>query len=157
MYSKTQAILNGKDTNANFKTFLSRDVAEMCGEAKMHNAIISEIYNFYKKGYSVEDCKKEVEKDLESIQKSKDGWNTIIVAASYVPIAEYSPAEYHHDIYGNPDGKELPVEETLDKYSKMLEELGFININHLINYDMKVAFIYPNDASKKVIDYINTL
>ena len=157
MYSRTQVILNGKDTHAKLKTFLSNDIAGICSKVKMHNAKISEIYNFYKKGYSVEDCKKEVEKDLETIQKSKDSWNTIILATSYVPIAEYSPAEYYCGDHGNPDGKELPVQEVLDKYSKMLEELGFININHLINYDMKVAFIYPNDASKKVIDYINTL
>lgn len=159
MISKAKAIKDGKETDLNKYTFMGGDIVGVCKQVGITDATVAEIYKYYRKGYSIDDCKKAVQHDIEEIENSPEKDSTIIVSTSYIPIDEYPPDEYYDTTgYGNENGKPLPEKETLEKYSKMLEELGFVNINKLVAYEMKVAYIYPNnEVSKKVLEFINNM
>ena len=92
----------------------------------------------------------------EIVDKYKDNNNVAIISTSYVSTEEYSTKEYYLS-YPVPGLKELPLEEALEKRSKILESLGFININSFFGYEYKIAYIYPNEVGKKILERINFL
>ncbi len=78
--------------------------------------------------------------------------NYIICTAAYVDKDEF-PEDMYYDPYTEPPvkGKEpVPYKEVLERESKMLEGLGFVNINNFVQYETKVAYIYPNALGKKI-------
>lgn len=84
----------------------------------------------------------------------------VILTRSYVTTEAFNPYEYYCSYMGmNPedDKEDVPYKEVLDINCEALEELGFVSINDFIGYENNVAYIYPNKAGKKIIEYINNL
>lgn len=97
-------------------------------------------------------CKKEeFEECLERYKSEKD---TIICVAAYASTKEFPSEKYY--LGEKEDGKEpLPLDEVLDRDSKILKECGFVDINNFIQYETQVAFIYPNKLGKQIIETMN--
>lgn len=158
MYTKIKAINNGEIMNGiNKCTFLAEDTAGVCKEMGYDNIYFAEIYDYYlEDGYTIDQCKEVIKQDIDIL--TKENPDTVIVTTAYVPLKEFSPEEYYsEDGHGNKNGKPLPVNETLEKYSKMLEELGFVNINNLSCYEMKVAFMYDTEYTRPIIEHIKNM
>lgn len=86
----------------------------------------------------------------ELIDKFKDD-NIVIATSAYVSNIEFPEDEYYYD---EPETgkKELPMDEVLERESKMLEALGYSCVNEYVGYEWQIAYIYPNEIGQKVID-----
>lgn len=145
-----------KDTNfltkegrlafANSKSFMVRDIAGILEDLNSDAKIVQLDYEYN------ENLKKEFD-DYFADHKSD---NTVFCIAAYLSKKEFSEEEYY--LYKEEEGKKpLPVDEILERDSKVLIESGFINVNDFIGYEYRVAFIYPNLPGLQVIEKINEL
>ena len=129
-------------------SFIVEDIAGVAKELKL-KAKIQEIY--YHHG---DDLKEEFVKYLDA-HKSE---NTIFCTSAYASTEEFSEKEYYLTEDKKEEGKKpLPIDEILERDSKILTECGFVNINDFVGYEYKVAFIYPNEPGLKVIEKIKEL
>lgn len=141
IYRKVIAIKDGKIQP--LKTFLEQDIANLCKE--IDNLVIYCIDNYYnEENLTEEDVKNNIKTALDEIINSEDydQEHSVITSMAYASKIEYPESEYYYDGEGNFDGKSLPIKEILDKYSAILESLDFVNINALVQYEHRVAFIY---------------
>lgn len=75
----------------------------------------------------------------------------LYLITAYISEDEFPEDEYI--LYGNEEGKKLiPVDEILERENSIMEDAGFVNVNDYVDYEYKTAFIYPNEAGKKVIE-----
>ncbi len=104
----------------------------------------------------------DTEEKSEAIKNICDHYkddNYIICTAAYVPARIWLD-EFPDDIYDYLCNKlpaendiDIPYKEVLERELKMLEGLGFVNINNIVQYG-RVAYIYSNTLGKKIVDYI---
>lgn len=74
------------------------------------------------------------------------------------PESKYYCSTMFNEKEQDKEGKfDLPFDNILDITCELLEELGFVNINDFVQYEFSVAYIYPNEKGKKVIEYIKSL
>lgn len=129
-------------------SFMVQDIAGVVKELGL-DVKIQELYYCYN-----ENLKKEFDEYFE-LHKLE---NTVFCITAYVSAEEFPKEEYYLYEDDKQEGKKpLPVNEVLERDSKVLTECGFININDFVNYEYKVAFIYPNTPGLQVIEKIKEL
>ena len=100
-------------------------------------------------------------KAAKSILDSKK--DDVIIAKAAVKEIAFPESKYYCSTMFNEkeqdkEGKfDLPFDNILDITCELLEELGFVSINDFVQYKFSVAYIYPNEKGKKVIEYIKSL
>lgn len=139
-------------------SFMVQDVREVLNhlnKREYKNNIIEFTCEDNNKEKQLEECKNFIEKQLKNNPES------IILTSAYISLEEFPKEEYCFDYEKNKDmnkyKKVLPVDDILKRESDILERLGFVSINNYVGYEYKVAFIYPNEIGKEIIDYINNL
>jgi hypothetical protein len=88
--------------------------------------------------------------------------NAIIAITAHLSTLEFPREEYYdpdnaRDIESKGNRKPLPWDSILERESCMLADAGFININHYVDYEYKIAFIYNNAAGRKVAEKITEI
>ena len=83
--------------------------------------------------------------------------NYIFVTTAYVPIQEYPESEYYiGSLIGtnnNNNKKSIPVDKVIREQGKMLEEIGFTNINDICRLVFCSAYLYTdNEVGKSIIN-----
>lgn len=138
-----------------FKTEVAHGASFMIREISSyllsHNDT-AKIVNIYK---HVGPEEEQAAKIREVLDKYKNN-NVVICTDAYISDEEFPDAEWYLKD-AEPGKKPIPVLEVLNRKSKMLESLGFVDVNWYVGYEYKRAFIYPNEAGKKVIDHWNIL
>ena len=82
----------------------------------------------------------------------------LFCAVAYVSTEEFPESEYYLEGDGEAGSKKpLPIKEVLERDSKVFIDCGFININNWINYEHKIAFLYPNNIGQEVYKVIQKL
>lgn len=102
----------------------------------------------------------EVEELIKEVIEKYDDENTIIFTTAYISNIEFPEEKYYIDIPGFPEDKKkgkkcIPINEVLDRESKFISSLGFIDINFYTNYKYKVAFIYGNILGNEISRAMN--
>ena len=98
-------------------------------------------------------------KAIESIEEIGE---MPIVTDSYISTNEFPNNEWRHphiDCWNSEQLKlpVIPVDEIMLRECNLLTNLGFININQFINYEFKEAFIYGNNAGKRIKEYFENM
>lgn len=77
--------------------------------------------------------------------------STLIITVAYISAEEFPETEYY--LYDEePNKKKIPVTEVLQRECKLLEDIGFINVNKYVKYEYKDAYIYGNKIGQRVSD-----
>ena len=128
------------------KSFLVSDIESFIRFTNPDSKIIRLTYGY-----------KSDKSDFEPIiEKYKDNDNVVVCTTAYISTVEYPQDLYYLD---KPEDNKLPlpVDYVLNRGSKLLTELGFIDVNDFVQYEYQVAFIYPNKLGQYVIDEMNKL
>lgn len=126
--------------------FMIGDIAGILKELELDANIIKLDYDYN------ENLKKEFDEYFAAHKLE----NTVFCVAAYVSKNEFSEEEYY--LFKEEEGKKpLPVDEVLERDSKVLTECGFVSVNEFVKYEYSVAFIYPNLPGLKVIEKMNEL
>lgn len=79
--------------------------------------------------------------------------NYIFATTAYVSVQEYPESEYYNQIsYGKIDltgKKSIPFDKVINEQGKMLEEIGFTNINDTCNFEFSKAYLYTDSEIGK--------
>ena len=139
------------DTNNG--SFMQSDVASIMKELQMDNKIITiESYDNIKKDG---DKYNKLNECINYINSNEDYKDSIILITSYVSKYEYPNTKYYlYEEDKVPEKELLPVVDVLEEADKNLTALGFENINNLVGYEYKNAYIYNNEPAKKIIEYV---
>ena len=124
--------------------FMAGDIAGILEELNSDAKIVVLFYNYN------ENLKKEFDEYFAD-HKSE---NTVFCTVAYVSTDEFPLDEYHLGNMGDGD-KLVPLDEILERDSKVLKECGFIDINNFVNYVSQIAFIYSNELGLQVVEKIN--
>ena len=140
-----------RDYNINSDGFFLEDIAHAL-HIKLNSTNIA----------NIESDKKVYNKALKEIKDycKEIGEKKIIIATADIKKEDYPEDKYvlnEHELKMFPDKKLIPVDKVLKKQSKIYEEAGFVNVNDYVDYEYKVAFIYPNEYGKKVINEFNKI
>ena len=97
----------------------------------------------------------EVEELIKDVIEKYDDGNTIIFTTAYISTVEFPEEKYYIDIPGIPQEKKkgkkrIPMNEVLDRESKFISSLGFIDVNFYTNYEYKIAYIYDNILGNEI-------
>lgn len=135
-----------RDYNINSDGFFLEDIADIL-HIKLNSKNIA----------NIESDEKDYDKALKEINDycKKIGEKKIIIATADIKIEDYPEDKYvlnKYELEMFPDKKLIPVDKVLKEQSKIYEEAGFVNVNDYVGYEYKVAFIYPNEYGKKVIN-----
>lgn len=82
--------------------------------------------------------------------------DTVILTTAYVSIEEFPEDEWYFD-KPEPGLKKIPVDDIIERECKLLEAVGFININKLVGYESKEAYVYGNEVGRKIAVIANAL
>ncbi len=140
-----------RDYNINSDGFFLEDIAHAL-HIKLNSTNIA----------NIESDEKDYDKALKEINDycKKIGEKKIIIATADIKIEDYPEDKYvlnEYELKMFPDKKLIPVDKVLKKQSKIYEEAGFVNVNDYVDYEYKIAFIYPNEYGKKVINEFNKI
>ena len=102
----------------------------------------------------------EVEELIKEVIEKYDDENTIIFTTAYISTVEFSEEKYYIDMPGitqdmKKGKKRIQMNEVLDRESRFLSSLGFIDVNFYTNYEYKVAFIYGNTLGNEISGAMN--
>ena len=144
---KERLILTKED--ALKESFMVQDIAGILKELNSYAKIVELAYGEYD-----ENLKKEFN-DYFAYRKTD---NTVFCITACLSKKEFPESEYYLYEHEKTEGKKpLPLKEYLERDSKLLTECGFVNVNDFIDYECKVAFIYPNAPGLQVIEKMNEL
>ena len=136
-----------------FKTEVAHGASFMIRDISSYLLLYNDtakIVNIYK---HVGPEREQVAKIREVLDKYKNN-NVVICTDAYISCEEFPVSEWCLEVRDAEPGKKLlPVKEVVKRESKILESLGFVDVNWYVGYEYKRAFIYPNEAGKKVIEY----
>ncbi len=144
-----------RDYNINSDGFFLEDIAHAL-HIKLNSTNIA----------NIESDEKDYDKALKEINDycKKIGEKKIIIATADIKIEDYPQDKYvlkyglnKYELEMFPDKKLIPVDKVLKEQSKIYEEAGFVNVNDYVGYEYKVAFIYPNEYGKEVINEFNRI
>lgn len=113
----------------------------------LKNTMIVEI-----NGYETENKKEEISNTIDLFENSD---NIILCTKAYVSKYEFQGDKYYNPNLHEPVAgrKPIPFEEVLARESKMLKELGFIDISKWIGERKRtISFMYPNNLGEIIID-----
>lgn len=137
-----------EDSEYNNYPFIVQDVLGLEKELGMKEELLYLDYSF--------PCYKDMINYYIESKKDK-----VIITDAYVSTIAFPENKYYCSACYNVSEEEkigkfdVPFDEALEISCNFLESLGFININYYVQYQNKVAYIYPNELGKKIIEYIN--
>lgn len=141
------------------ESFMIQDVLGVLMRMERSNSTVVFIQNYY----GTQEEKAEAIKDVLSLFENKD--DVVILTWAYVSTYEFNEEEYY-DQYNfdreylkesiEAGKKEIPFDEVIERESKLLEELGFRDINDFIGYEFSKAYLYNNSLGEEMINFINT-
>lgn len=82
--------------------------------------------------------------------------DTVILTTAYVSTEEFPEDEWYLD-KPEPGLKKIPVDDVIKRECDLLEAVGFININKLVGYESKEAYVYGNAIGRKIANIANAL
>lgn len=110
--------------------------------------------------HSYDSSQNEKEEIISDIVKLFDmangrGNQFVLCTTSYVSTSEFPESEWHinEDLAKKENKKLIPVNKILDRDSELLEDIGWININGYVQYDLKRAYIYSNEYGNRIAKY----
>lgn len=80
--------------------------------------------------------------------------NTVILTTAYISTEEFPESEWYLPDEENDDTgtkKPIPADAVLKRQMRILEAVGFVNVNGFVRYNYKEAYIWPNEVGIKVI------
>lgn len=132
-----------RDYNINSDGFFLEDIEHVL-HIKLNSANVA----------NIESDRKVYNKALKEIKDycKEIGEKKIIIAT-----ADVKKEDYPEDKYVLNEHELKMFHKVLKEQSKIYEEAGFVNVNDYVDYKYKVAFIYPNEYGKKVINEFNKI
>lgn len=128
-------------------TFMLEDIKWV---AKKYDIEISHIYNIQSNSETAE----EKIKDLKGFVENRTD-EELVLTTAFISMDEFPEDKFYlFAVDATPDKKQIPVKEVLEREIKVYEAVGFVNINQFIDYEYKIAFVYPNKIGKRIIDAI---
>jgi len=132
-----------RDYNINSDVFFLEDIGHIL-HIKLNSTNIA----------NIESDIKDYDKALKEIKDycKKIGEKKIIIATADIKTEDYPEDKYvlnEDELKMFPNKKLIPVDKVLKEQSKIYEEAGFVNVNDYVDYEYKVAFIYPNEYGKE--------
>lgn len=105
--------------------------------------------------------KEEIISDIVKIFDMVNGRGNqfVLCTTSYVSTSEFPESEWHinEELAKKENKKLIPVNKILDRDSELLEDIGWININEYVQYEMKRAYIYSNEYGNCIAKYFSEL
>lgn len=101
--------------------------------------------------------KEESIKYVTSLFENKD--DVVILTWAYVSTKEFPETNYYDASLGEIPEEEaagkkpVPYDEFIERESKLLESIGFIDFNGFINYEFSKAYLYGNKLGKEILEY----
>ena len=139
------------DYNVNSDGFFLEDIERVL-HIKLNSTNVANIESDIK---DYDKALKEIKDYCEEIGEKK-----IIIATADIKEEDYPEEKYvfnEDELKMFPNKKLIPVDKVLKEQSKIYEEAGFVNVNDYVGYEYKVAFIYPNEYGKEVINGFNKI
>lgn len=142
------------------ESFMIQDVLGILMRMERSNTTVVFIQNYY----GTQEEKAETIKEVLSLLQNKD--DVIILTWAYVSTYEFREEEYYNQYDFDKEyrkasieagKKEIPFDEVIERESKLLEELGFEDINNFIGYEYSKAYLYNNSLGNEVINFINAV
>lgn len=135
-------------------TFIENDVLGAMEELDIHDHYLAFIRSY-------EGTQEEKVKLIKEQVKLLDKMGCVIITDAYISNTEFPASKYvlpNFDRTDSLDDREvIPVDEVLERESKLLESLGFISINDYVDYEWKVAYIYGNELGKKIANHLKEI
>ena len=105
--------------------------------------------------------KEEIISDIVKIFDMVNGRGNqfVLCTTSYVSTSEFPESEWHinEELAKKENKKLIPVNKILDRDSELLEDIGWININEYVQYEMKRAYIYSNEYGNCIAKHFSEL
>ena len=137
----------------NNSCFVENDIAYLMDKLNIDKRII--FINQYADLEEKGDKFTRLKKVLDALNNDPEFKDSIILINSYVSCTEYPREEYYLNESEKDDNKKLlPLNDILKEYEEKFVNLGFVNINNLVEYEYQEAFMYNNEAAKEVLEYI---
>ena len=143
----------------NKEMFMIQDILGVLMRMERTDTTLVFIQNYY----GTQEEKQKALEEVLSIFKDKD--NIVILSWAYVSITEFPESEYYDPSFGEysehvqksiMEGKKpVPYDEIIERESKLLESVGFIDINDFVGYEHCKAYLYGNSLGNEVINFIN--
>ena len=132
------------DTGKSNGSFMMQDIYNLVCHLKIMNPVI-EIVN-----YDAGNEEEKISIFKEIFEKYK---GCIILTTNYISTKEFQEAEYNDpfDKCKDPNKKDIDVEFVTERNRKLLERLGFVDINFYVQYEFKTAYLLNNNESAKEI------
>ncbi len=141
-----------KLVNGRIKIVKFNDYNFMCGDVRdlmIANNIEGNIVHIL--NYDSEQEKKYYNLDNCCSMFTQD---TVILTTAYVSTEEFPEDEWYLD-KPEPGLKKIPVDDVIKRECDLLEAVGFININKLVGYESKEAYVYGNTIGRKIANIAN--
>lgn len=148
------------EDDINNEMFMVRDLFGVLTAMGRTDATVIVILNYN----GTQEEKAEALKDIISLFDSKD--DVVILTWAYVSTKEFTELEYYNQYNKNEDyikeskeanKKPIPYNEIIERESKLLESVGFIDFNFYVNYEFSNAYLYGNSLGKEVINTAKNL
>ena len=140
--------------------FMIRDVlgALMLMEREDSTLVYIQNYN------GTQEEKEESIKYVLSLFNDKE--NAVILIQAHVSKVEF-PEEKYYDPYDGDEKyiknsikagkKPIEFDKIIERESKLLESIGFIDINDFVQYEFSKAYLYGNSLGKELANFINNM
>ena len=147
-------------TDIGRESFMVQDVLGLLMRMNRKDTTLVLIQNYY----GTKEEKENAIKELLSLFDGKE--DVAILTWAYVSTDEFKEDEYYDTESYNKEyikksieegKKPIPWDEVIERESKLLESLGFYDINHFVQYEYSKAYLYGNKLGKEVINYINEM
>lgn len=77
--------------------------------------------------------------------------NVVVLTSAFISTDEFPESDWCLE-EDSTDRKLIPVNDVLERECAVLESAGFVNVNDFIRYENKEAYVWPNEAGKKIIE-----
>lgn len=128
-------------------SFLTADIATFITNAEYPD-FKSVIINNWDDDDNSEELMKNISSELDD--------NTLYLTTAYCSMKKY-PEDKYYLFEPEPEKELLPVDDILNRGSKILEDNNWICINDYIRYEFQKAYVYRNKLGIQLVNYINKL
>lgn len=140
---KTEIIEFNKEETYDKIEFIIQDTLGFCKMLDLENG--TRIVNIY--NYTGE------QKDMTEVKEIVDTFkDDIIITSACASTVEFPDSEYTLNDKLEPNKKLVPIDEVVERETKKLEEVGFVDFNFYVDYKNKRAMIYQNDLGNKILE-----
>lgn len=140
------------------ESFMIHDILGILSAMGRNDSTLIFIQNYY----GTQEEKANSIKEVLSLFDNKE--DVAILSWAYVSTDEFPEDKYYdqNNICQKMDGirhnkKPIPFDEVIERESKLLEGLDFININKFIGYEYSEAYLYNNSLGREINNFINII